>query len=156
MDDLKIEDQTLAGTSAEPLSDASASGTEPESHGDTLPGELAQQDEPQAEAGPAEAPPAPVLIVPTIGRRVWYWPSVDDIEHSYDPVLKQLGKDQAMDAGIVFVHDERRVNLSVKDHWGKSFARLNVLLLQDGEPIPSGGGYAVWMPYQKASAASKA
>lgn len=112
----------------------------------------AGQDEGESEAAPEE----PILIVPTIGRRVWYWPSIDDIDHAYDPVLKVLDKAQAMDAGIVYVHDDRRVNLSVKDHHGKSFARLNVQLIQEGDTVPTGGGYAAWMPYQKNSASRKA
>lgn len=172
MEDLNTQDQADAksepqATSAIPISEGMKEGAnlsldeskgdetdgqpEAEAQGETAPNEPEQPPEPLTWA----SIPGPQLIQPTIGRRVWYWPSIDDIDHAYDPVLKQLDKEQAFDAGIVFVHDDRRVNLSVKDHFGKSFARLNVPLIQEGDAIPSGGGYAAWMPYQKASAARK-
>ncbi len=172
MEDLSNQEHTeAAATSAIPISDGTEegaslfpdgeanshdAGAEPESQGDAGQPDTAGDDKPDEVPAYADAPQEPLLIVPTIGRRVWYWPSNDDIDHAYDPVLKVLDKAQAMDAGIVFVHDDRRVNLSVKDHYGKSFARLNVQLVQEGDTVPVGCGYAAWMPYQKSSAARKA
>jgi hypothetical protein len=35
---------------------------------------------------------------------------------------------------------------------GKTFPKLSVTLVQDGDQLPSGGGYAEWMPYQQGQA----
>ena len=164
MEDLSNQEHTeAAATSAIPISDGTEEGANLRLDDEPKGAEAGAELEAQGDAGQpeeaqtaAEAPQPTILIVPTIGRRVWYWPSIDDIDHAYDPVLKVLDKAQAMDAGIVYVHDDRRVNLSVKDHHGKSFARLNVQLIQEGDTVPTGGGYAAWMPYQKNSASRKA
>lgn len=112
---------------------------------------------------PVPAPPpatvAPVIITPTVGRRVWYWPSAH--ERVYASVMVNadlvngltrmgvLDSAQPFDAGIVFVHNHRCVNLSVTDHEGRVHARTSVPLLQDGDSLPpTGAAYAQWMPYQ--------
>jgi len=96
------------------------------------------------------------MIKPTIGRRVWYWPSAqdrDETEHPPQSRIQQGDKSQPCDAGIVYVHSDRLVNLTVADHNGAMHARTSVTLVQEGDPIPE-GGYAQWMPYQVGQAKS--
>lgn len=92
------------------------------------------------------------VITPTIGRRVWYWPNVQD-HYGIDggEPMTQLAMGQACDAGVVFVHNDRRVNLSVTDHEGKLHRRTDVRLVQGDERANSDEAYATWMPYQKAA-----
>jgi hypothetical protein len=52
-----------------------------------------------------------------------------------------------MDATVVFVHSERRVNLLVVDHAGNNYPVCSVFLQQEGDEVPQ-GMYAQWMPYQ--------
>jgi hypothetical protein len=76
------------------------------------------------------------MITPTPGRVVWY---------------RTAGQEQALAATVAGVLAEDRVNLTVHDFDGRTFAKQNVKLWQgDGEPpaMP----YAEWMPYQKAQA----
>jgi hypothetical protein len=87
------------------------------------------------------------VIQPTIGRRVWYWPSDEDFVKGKR--MTQLDGAQALDAGIVYVWSDGRINLSVTDHAGDVHARVGVTLAQDGDPVRV-GGYATWMPYQVA------
>jgi len=93
-------------------------------------------------------------IKPTIGRRVWYWPSPQDRdEGQYRPVsvIQQGDRSQPCDAGIVYVHSYRMVNLTVADHNGVMHQRTSVILRQPGEKEPL-GAYAEWMPYQMGQA----
>jgi hypothetical protein len=83
-------------------------------------------------------------IVPTIGRKIWYWPAPGEgVVH--DPK-------QAFDATVVCVHGHDRVNLAVKDHDGSQRNRGNVVLWNGVGDEPS-RPYAAWMPYQKGQAA---
>jgi hypothetical protein len=91
------------------------------------------------------------IIKPTIGRRVWYWPSTYDrgAQLTKPETIIQSSGTQPCDAGVVFVHGDRLVNLSVTDHNGNVHKRTSVTLFQPGDPIPSGdAGFAVWMDYQ--------
>lgn len=81
------------------------------------------------------------MIVPTIGRKVWYWP------HDEDGGLNVYDDKQACDATVVYVWSETCVNLRVTDHAGNTVARTSVLLVQD-EERPAGRSHATWMPYQ--------
>ena len=95
------------------------------------------------------------MIHPTIGRRVWYWPSDQDLGLSDAPPLSLMtasDRTQACDAGVCCVWGDRMVNLTVADHNGKMHSRCSVLLVQEGDSIPSGQSYATWMPYQAAQA----
>jgi len=86
-------------------------------------------------------------IKPTIGRKVWY--------HQSNPILTPLvcfNPAYPMDATIVFVWDDRAVNLVVLDHAGGMHAVLNVVLKQPGDAEPD-GGYCEWMPFQVGQAA---
>jgi hypothetical protein len=104
-----------------------------------------------------------IIIKPTIGRRVWYWPSeleyaeAERLTKGEEGVLGAQDRSQPCDAGICYVHDERRVNLTVADHAGLLHARRYVPLVQEGDaPPPPGTAYAQWMPYQTGQAAKQA
>lgn len=91
------------------------------------------------------------MIKPTIGRRVWYWPSAFDcglLENKPTTTMTASDKTQACDAGICCVWSDRMVNLTVADHNGVMHARCSVHLLQDNDTPMHGMGYATWMPYQ--------
>lgn len=101
--------------------------------------------------------PNPNIITPTIGRRLWFWPAPVSLDRSactprftvYDPA-------QPLDAGVVYVHSDRMVNLLVTDHAGLAQAVTSVRLLQVGESANPGEAYAQWMPYQAAQNAKAA
>lgn len=89
------------------------------------------------------------MIKPTVGRVVWYWPTVEEVRD-----LKLANSwEQPLAATIAYVHSDRTVNLSVVDHIGQSFGRTNVVLLSVAEGTKAAPGYAQWMPYQKGQAA---
>lgn len=89
------------------------------------------------------AAPAAGRISPTIGRRLWYWPSRAD---ERDMVV--LDRQQPLDAGVVYVHKDGTINLDVCDHEGFHRRVLDVTLVQGSDATPAGEGYAAWMPYQ--------
>jgi len=80
------------------------------------------------------------IIKPTIGRKVWYWPTAAE---------KSWSHDQPFDATIVHVTGERTVNLLVHNELGYPVpAKENVVLVQPDmkrEPVP---GECSWMPFQ--------
>jgi hypothetical protein len=89
------------------------------------------------------------MIKPTIGRRVWYWPSAQDRGETENPtasIIQQGDKSQPCDAGIAYVHSDRLINLTVADHNGVMHSRTSVTLMQEGDEIPQ-GFYAQWMHY---------
>jgi hypothetical protein len=92
------------------------------------------------------------MIEPTVGRVAWYWPDAYDMDRD-GMVVSREADPQPLCAWVVFVHSARMVNLAVFDHNGVFFTRSSVTLLQDGDPIPSDGRYAEWMPDQKGQAA---
>jgi hypothetical protein len=100
---------------------------------------------------PPSAEPA-IVITPTVGRRVWYWPFQPELAIRSDPPMTQIDPAQPMDAGIVFVHDDRRVNLVVTDHMGNVHPRTGVQLAQSGDVVSDSGGWCEWVPHQKAKA----
>ncbi len=84
------------------------------------------------------------MIIPTIGRKVWYWPSA--LEH-----VTVLDKAQALDATVIYVHDENKINLLITDHIGKVQVKTLVPINCIDNILPR----AEWMPYQKAVATNK-
>lgn len=78
------------------------------------------------------------MIVPTVGRVVWYRPDDGDEQERYA-------------AHVAAVHSNGMVNLMVIDPTGIPFNRMRVRLVQDGEK--PGPGECEWMPYQKGQAA---
>lgn len=96
------------------------------------------------------------MISPTIGRRVWYWPSDQDLgltERKPVSLMTASDRTQPCDAGVVYVHGDRLVNLTVADHNGVMHARTSMTLLQDDDKPDPGCAYAQWMPYQIKAAA---
>lgn len=87
------------------------------------------------------------MIKPTIGRVVWYYPT------AAEPGAAVPGGPLA--AIIACVWSDTCVNLAVFDCNGHPFANppTSVLLIQDDAPVPTGGGYCTWMPYQVGQAA---
>lgn len=99
-----------------------------------------------------------IVITPTIGRRIWYVPSTYDRGGLKDKPSSIIegSSTQPCDAGIVFVHNDRLVNLLVTDHNGNTHKRTSVTLWQPGDTIThADGGYAVWMDYQQQQAQPK-
>lgn len=97
------------------------------------------------------------MIHPTIGRRLWYWPSIRDQSGSTQPSepnnpMTVDDPSQPCDAGVVFVHSDTCVNLTVADHGGRLHARTSVRLIQPEEDRPEDGGFATWMDYQVSNA----
>ena len=88
------------------------------------------------------------MIKPTIGRKVWYWPSELD-----KGSMSVRDNKQPLDATIVFVATDNLVNLCVLDHIGRPFCRPEVLLLQVQADADEIRPFAEWMPYQKGQAA---
>jgi hypothetical protein len=89
------------------------------------------------------------MINPTVGRRVWFWPG--NTAGRYNCIDPR----QPFDAGVLYVHNERSVNLLVTDHAGFQFTANEAVLLQDDDPSPE-GPHATWMPYQKGQARAHA
>jgi len=86
--------------------------------------------------------------VPTIGRRIWYWPATNE-DDSAEGIC--LDNSQPYDAGIVYVHADGTVNLGITDHTGDYFTNENVNITDEATP-----GCAQWMPYQEKKAAEEA
>lgn len=83
------------------------------------------------------------MITPTVGRIVWYHPK-GELPHA-----------QPFAAIIAHVWSDTCVNLAIFDANGKPMSAppTSVLLVQEGQEVPSGGHYCEWMPYQKQQAA---
>lgn len=104
------------------------------------------------------------MITPTVGRKVWYRPSAFDMK---GPGAMTSAGQQPLDATVIAVWGDRMVNLLVVDVVGKTFPKLSVTLMQDGDAPnmqgpkdsdgnPTAGGYAEWMPYQQGQAKAQA
>lgn len=78
------------------------------------------------------------MIVPTIGRQVWFRPC------AVAAGVMTLYSDQPCAATVIHVADERCVNLSVLDHRGRSHVFASVALLQDDDTPPVDANYAEW------------
>ena len=87
-----------------------------------------------------------MIIKPTVGRVVLYNPGPNE------QGLARNGN-QPMVGLVATVWSDTCINIAGFDANGIPFNRTSVLLIQDGVPIPSGGMYAEWMPYQKGQAA---
>jgi hypothetical protein len=83
-------------------------------------------------------------IIPTVGRVVWFYPATDTQTADFSPPAAG----EPLAAIVAAVKSPDSVNLTVFDAMGFPHARLNVLLVQDGQDVPEGGFYATWMPYQ--------
>jgi hypothetical protein len=92
------------------------------------------------------------MIKPTVGRKVWYRSNVADrigyggmAQYCHD--VEELDG-QPLDATIVFVRNDRLVNLTIMDHNGAQHQRTSVVLKQEGDVMEDDAAYAEWMPYQ--------
>jgi len=90
------------------------------------------------------------MIEPTIGRVVLFWPT---LAYARDKGMAYEDTGKPLPAIITYVHNLRMVNLAVFDQNGENYPVTSVPLFQDGEPVPNGGFYCEWMPYQKGQAA---
>lgn len=88
------------------------------------------------------------MIAPTIGRKVWYRPNKTDS-------VTRNG-DEPMDATVVYVWNNRCVNLVVFDHAGCPHVRISVLLMQGDEQYDPVSSYCEWMPFQTGQAKAQA
>jgi hypothetical protein len=91
------------------------------------------------------------MIKPTIGRKVHFWPNGFMPAGLSAPIKHQM-EYQPFDATVVYVWNDRMVNLRVTDHYGNSTGVTSIRLRQDDDPVPD-GAYAEWMPYQVGQAA---
>lgn len=82
------------------------------------------------------------MTMPTVGRKVWFWPSENET------FMNCIDHEQPFDATVLFVHNERSINLLVVDHRGHAHAQHSVALIQEGDAKPEDEAYAEWMPYQ--------
>ncbi len=81
------------------------------------------------------------MIAPTVGTVVHYHPSRTP---SGNAMAKQY--DRPLAAIITAVWSDTCVNLTVFDANGTPHGRTSVLLVQEDNPIPSGGLYCEWTP----------
>lgn len=84
------------------------------------------------------------MIKPTIGRVVWAFRPY----HTSDPAQPET-------AQIVYVHNDRLVNIAGFDHQGHPFKHTSVPLVQENEPKPE-GIFVTWMPFQIGQARAQA
>jgi hypothetical protein len=90
------------------------------------------------------------MIVPTVGRVIWFRPSI------HDEGLIHHDKTQPLAAMICHVWGDRLVNLMVIDGNGGTQGKTSVPLLQEGESLPESGFFCSWMPFQLGQAAKHA
>ncbi len=76
-----------------------------------------------------------MLITPTVGRVVWYYPNGAKVGPQPHAAL------------VAYVHGDRCVNLACFDANGLPYAATSVVLRQEGDEAPA-GSYCCWMPYQ--------
>ena len=82
------------------------------------------------------------MQTPTVGRRVWYWPTENE---------KSYPHNQPFDAGIAHVNPDGTINVSIIGDNGYPLPpRQNVTLCE--QPIGAAPGDCSWMPYQVAKA----
>ena len=81
------------------------------------------------------------VITPDVSRHVHFFPDDEDAS-----LMVRRGS-QPLHAIVIFVINERTVNLSIIDHDGFFHTRIGVTLVQPGDALP-GGSYCQWMAYQ--------
>lgn len=89
------------------------------------------------------------LMLPSVGRIVWYYPSENEARFSSVPFMMH-GKVGPFAAIVAAVEDAQTVVLAVFDSEATLHPRDKVHLLDpNGEAPPTDGSYfATWMPYQ--------
>ena len=76
------------------------------------------------------------MIKPTVGRVVW----VSRPHDAHDVTQPEAGL-------IVYVHNDRKVNVAGFDQSGAPFSCTSIPLLQDDDAKPD-SRFAMWMPFQ--------
>lgn len=86
------------------------------------------------------------MISPTVGRVVWFYPK------------GHPAHEQPLAAIVAHVWSDTCVNLAIFDANGRPMAEppTSVLLVQPGNPVPTGGFYCTWMPFQIGQAQKQA
>jgi hypothetical protein len=87
------------------------------------------------------------MIKPTVGRVVWFTPSIYARDHA------PLDPRQPLAAIVAYVWHDRMINVAFFDQNGVAHNATSVTLLQDDDLKPEHGYFASWMPYQKGQAA---
>jgi hypothetical protein len=85
----------------------------------------------------------PTIIKPTVGRKVWCFASMAHFQAHQRGVHGA----QPHDGTVIFVHDDRCINIRVMGHNGEQDIVRGLPLWQEGDPEPN-GAHARWMPYQ--------
>lgn len=104
------------------------------------------------------------MIIPTVGRKVWYRASkFDTLGPGAMSVLAEVdGTPKPLDATVLAVWNDRLVNVLVFDVYGKPFTKTSIKLIQEGDETPKtpdnseAYGFVEWMPYQNTQAAKHA
>jgi hypothetical protein len=81
------------------------------------------------------------MIVPTVGRVVLFHPGA-----GFTGVA--AGKGIPLPAMVARVWSDTCINVGGFDANGIPFSATSVLLIQDDNPVPTGGHYCTWMPFQ--------
>ena len=81
------------------------------------------------------------MIVPTVGRVVWYWK---------DGETQIRAGEQPCAAMVAFVHSDTCINIGYLDHNGNHHNSTSVRLVQDEQVTEDmQEPFCTWMPYQK-------
>lgn len=86
------------------------------------------------------------FITPTVGRIVWLM-----VTNPQSGLAIKPGEPLA--AQIAAVHDDRSIAVGFLDAAGRHHNIESVPLVQDGDSLPGGEFYCVWLPYQMSAAA---
>ena len=93
-----------------------------------------------------------MMIKPTVGRMVWFWPD----RFSREFIRPSDIEEQPCAAIICRVWGDRCINAVVFDAAGNQHRFSSITLLQDGDQKPENGHYCSWMPYQVGQAKAAA
>lgn len=92
------------------------------------------------------------FIPPTVGRVVWFYPSLNTGEAGFEQNLDG----EPLAAIIARVWSDQLVNLTVFDAAGRAHTRTSVALVQDlGTKDRPAIAFCTWMPFQKGQAAKQ-
>ena len=78
------------------------------------------------------------MDIPTIGRKIWYWP---------EPMERTLDGTDALDATVCYVHGPDRINIALNSELGNPMGGKESVRLV-ATPAEAKPGEASWMPYQ--------
>lgn len=94
------------------------------------------------------------MIAPTVGRIVWYYEALPGGFNRAELIDQHRETVQPQAAIVAFVDPEGAfINVTRFSREGTPIPQAGVPLVQDDVPVPTHGGWAEWMPYQKGQAA---